>query len=81
MLCREWGNGSWGLLLGIVKGLLYKGSIPTFPTKHQGKDVRWSLLEFGFRVHGVDSSVSGLRVGSFLGSSWDLGCRVWDFWV
>ena len=34
VLSREWGNGLWRRLLGIIQGLL-KGSIPPFPTKHQ----------------------------------------------
>ena len=44
---REWGKGLWGLLLGIIgtaKGLL-EGSIPPFPTKHQGVNVRLQYEE------------------------------------
>ena len=45
------GNGLWGLLLGIIQGLL-QGSIPPFPTKHQtaehesneGKSIRTAKL-------------------------------------
>ena len=35
VLSREWGNGLWRLLLGIISGLLL-GSIPPFPTRQLG---------------------------------------------
>ena len=46
MLRREWGNGLWGLLLGIT--------IPPFPTKHQA-------VGAGFRGFGVSGVISSLR--------------------